>query len=58
MPRNRNSPQWELKHFTCNGTIIELYDDELRYEADLVSWFGETIFAESEGLPDPLLYFS
>lgn len=38
--------------------ITELCDDELRYEADLVSWFGETIFAESEGLPDPLLYFS
>lgn len=28
-----------------------------RYEADLVSWFGETMFVEFEGVPDPLVYY-
>lgn len=51
--------QWELKHFACDGTITvtELGNGVWRYEADLVSWFGETMFVEFEGVPDPLVYY-
>lgn len=38
-------------------TVTELGNGVWRYEADLVSWFGETMFVEFEGVPDPLVYY-